>query len=239
MIFHWSGIALVSALSLFLLGSMVTGLVVYKRFWRGFFRKPRLRDRRTFWGDMHRLAGLWSLWFIFLMGLTGTWYLVEVLGAQAPDPPRDSPARERPALADAGLTRLAARAETALDDFRVRTVVLPQQADDPVGFLGQTDTLLVRDRANRVIAQPETGKIVAVSDSADMSAHQRISEAADPLHFGTFAGLPSKLVYFVFGIALSGMALSGVYIYSRRIRHAAEGAEARPRAGAARLEPAQ
>ena len=64
----------VSALSLPLLGSLITGLVVYKRFWRGYFR-PRLRvDRgsRVFWGDLHRLAGIWSILFILIMAVTPT-----------------------------------------------------------------------------------------------------------------------------------------------------------------------
>ena len=50
--YSW-GWYLVSFLSLPLLASLITGLVVYKRFWKGFF-SPTLRIRhgaRIFWGD--------------------------------------------------------------------------------------------------------------------------------------------------------------------------------------------
>ena len=222
MIFSGWGITLVSSLSILLLGSMISGLVVYKKFWRGFFRKPRTRDARTLWGDLHRLAGVWSLWFVFLMAITGLWYLVESLGVRAPDYPKAAPAVVREALPDASLNRLAERAEAALDGFHIRQVALPHSADDPVRFVGQTEVILVRDRANAVGVMPATGQVRTVTDAADLTVHQRIAEMADPLHFGTFAGLPGKLVYFVFGVFLSGLSLSGVYIYSRRIRHAAE-----------------
>lgn len=78
--YSW-GWYLVSLLGLPLLASLVTGLVVYKRFWKGFFR-PTLRIRhgaRIFWGDFHRLSGIWSIWFIAVISVTGTWFLIEAL----------------------------------------------------------------------------------------------------------------------------------------------------------------
>lgn len=32
---------------------------------------------RAFWSDASKLAGLWSLWFIALMAITGVWYLLK------------------------------------------------------------------------------------------------------------------------------------------------------------------
>jgi len=78
--FSW-GWYLVSALGLPLLASLITGLVVYKRFWKGFLR-PTLRIRhgaRIFWGDFHRLSGIWSIWFIAVISITGTWFLIQAI----------------------------------------------------------------------------------------------------------------------------------------------------------------
>jgi uncharacterized iron-regulated membrane protein len=41
---------------------------------------------------------------------------------------------------------------------------------------------------------------------------------ADPLHFGTFGGLATKLIWVVFGLLLTGMAASGAYIYAKRTK---------------------
>lgn len=230
MIFHPAGIMIVSALSILLLISMVTGLVIYRKFWRGFFKAPRGRNARTLWGDLHRLGGVWSLWFIFLMAITGLWYLIEAAGARAPAFPVERRNGPTPAGMEETipLNALAETARAALPGFDIHQIFPPHHYGEPVRFVGQTDTLLVRDRANAVAVSPLTGDVTAVLDSADLSVHQRISEMADPLHFGTFGGLPVKLLYFVFGIILSGMSLSGIYIYSARLRKSAAARTPRP-----------
>jgi hypothetical protein len=78
--FSW-GWYLVSFLGLPMLASLVTGLVVYKRSGKAFF-KPTLRIRhgaRIFWGDFHRLSGIWSIWFIAVISITGTWFLIQAI----------------------------------------------------------------------------------------------------------------------------------------------------------------
>ena len=70
-----------------LLITLVTSFVVYKKWWRGFTKPLRKRDARTWWGDFHRLAGVWSLWFAALITLTSIWYFVESLGGDAPPHP--------------------------------------------------------------------------------------------------------------------------------------------------------
>ena len=50
-----------------------------------------------------------------------------------------------------------------------------------------------------------------------LSAHQRISEMADPLHFGAFGGMTTKILWFLFGAVLTGLAATGAMIYSMRL----------------------
>ena len=213
------GVAIVSALSILLAISLATSFVVYKKWWRGFFKPLRGRDARTWTGDFHRLAGLWTLWFTALMVLTGAWYLVESLGGHAPAmesaevAPIEAPAPE----VAAKLAKSLAAAREANPDLRIRLVLFPSEESGAFVFRGQDNTILVRPRANTVWTEAATGAVKLVTDGADLNLHQRISEMADPLHFGTFGGIWTKLIWFLFGALLTGLSISGTAIYALRI----------------------
>ncbi len=236
MIFHPLGVTFVSLFAVALAVSLVSGLIIYKKFWRGFFKPVRTRDARTLWGDLHRLGGIWSIWFVALMALTGAWYLVESLGARAGafeyEGAREIAVAAAP-LNGARIDAFADQARAAFPELEIRRVVLPARPAEAIEFAGQAEAILVRDRANAVRVDPSDGRIAGVLQADRLGVHQRISEMADPLHFGTFAGLVSKLVYFVFGMILSGLSLSGVYIYSARLRRRAAPRRARPAPAAA------
>lgn len=48
-------------------------------------------------------------------------------------------------------------------------------------------------------------------------------DTADELHFGTFGGLTTKLVWFAFGLALSSLIPTGAYLWVRRRSQMADG----------------
>lgn len=224
------GIPIVSSLALILLASLVTGIVTYKKWWRGFFRLPRGGDTRRFTGDLHRLAGLWSLWFVALISLTGIWYLVETLGGNAavpelPEIALDASSRPPTGQALDRLVDIAQRARPTLDIREIRFT-----KENGVIMLGQDRAWLVRDRANGVAVDPLTGTILAALDARDLSTHQRISEMADPLHFGTFGGLATKVIWFLFGLLMTSLAVTGTIIYAKRLQKAGQA-----ELGAARL----
>ena len=214
------GIPLVSSLSILLLLSIITGLVTYKKFWRGFFRWPEGGSARRLTGDLHRFGGLWSLWFTVVITLTGVWYLVESLGGNAPVPPPPRMAGRAQMHLDARrIDELVAIARSAYPNLQIRQLRLPA-GDRPLGVFGQADATVVRDRVNGVWIDPATGKVLGIVKGEALSVHQRISEMADPLHFGTWGGMTTKIVWFVFGLAMTALAVTGIVIYSVRLKKA-------------------
>lgn len=221
----WLGVPIVSSLAFLLLVSLITALVVYKKWWRGFFKPLRTRDARTGWGDFHRLAGVWSLWFVSLMIVTSIWYLVEETVAPAPSLPRpDVPALEiaAPELVPALELGLAA-ARAADPDLDIERIQFPSKAIGAFKIEGQKVAILVRPRVNAVWTSALTGAPVLLTDGRDLTIHQRISEAADPLHFGTFGGYWTKVAWFGFGLLLTGLSVSGVALYAMRIAKTKQG----------------
>jgi uncharacterized iron-regulated membrane protein len=220
----WIGVPIVSALAFLMAVSLVTSLVVYKKWWRGFLKPVRWRDARTAWGDVHRLAGLWSLWFLALIAATGVWYFAESLGGDAPPMPKveaRGEAPKGPALPGSLALALTA-AKAAAPDLIVESIRFPDKKNGAFVIEGQRSAWLVRPRANAVWADAASGRPLLATDARDLSVHQRISEMADPLHFGTFAGYWTKAPWFLFGLLLTALAVSGVAIHALRIGRAAK-----------------
>ena len=213
------GVPIVSAFAFALVVTLISSFWVYRKWWRGFIAWPRRDRSRRFWGDLHRLAGVWSLWFVFLMAVTGIWYLVESLGANAPPavvfagdanvPP--------PVVTGIQLDRMIAAAESSYPELSIEHIRLPTRGGQPVMLQGQADAILVRPRANTIAFDPVSGEEIHRHYGGDLTLHQRISEAADPLHFGTFGGLPTKIIWFVFGALMTTLSVTGIYLYGLRV----------------------
>lgn len=225
------GIFLTTALGFVLAGGVTTGLLIHKKFWRGFFRLPR-RDRgsRVFWGGLHRLGGVWSLWFLVLLSATSLWYLAEEILDRAGVPMygQDAPRLTAGDLLALGpeidgplpLDDLVAIARSAMPGLETREILWAERPLGAVRVAGQANAVLVRDSASHVYLNPYTGEILRLQRAEDMSPFRRWSHTADPLHFGTFGGLASKLVWFAFGLALCAMTVSGTIVHLKRIAKA-------------------
>lgn len=211
------GVPIVASLGFLLLISLVTSLVVYKKWWRGFLKPLRRRDGRTWWGDFHRLSGVWSLWFVALMAITSIWYFVESVGADAPPHPRVEKSRSVSSTPSGQLDQAFAIALDAYPELAVQRVILPGKESPVLQIHGDYKAVLVRPRSNAVWLDPDNGEVLLKTDGRDLSVHQRISEMADPLHFGDFGGYWTKVPWFLFGVLLTGLSLSGAAIYSLRI----------------------
>lgn len=221
------GYYLVGATGLLLLGSLITALVVDKYFWRSFYR-PRIRTRqsaRIFWSDLHRIIGVWSIPFIAIIALTGSWYLIQgalwdaqvMVQPPAPMIERDSlPTIETGEPAPVGLDRVVAAAHAAIPDFDVKWISLPETAYHHTEVYGVSGFALLSDFAVAAYVNPYTGDVAQTRVLDDFTAIQWLDHMADPLHYGNFAGLWSKVIWFVFGLALSAMVLTGMLVWLRR-----------------------
>ncbi|MBV7257823.1 PepSY domain-containing protein [Pacificimonas sp. WHA3] len=214
----WIGVPIVTSLAFLLFITLTTSFVVYKKWWRGFAKPLRRRDARTWWGDFHRLAGIWSLWFVALIALTSMWYFVESLGGEAQSHPHVEPEGLTAAGAPpADLTKAFAAALAANRELRAKRAILPSIDNPMLQLHGDAKAVLVRPRANAVWVDARSGEVMLTTDGRALSLHQRISEMADPLHFGYFGDYWTKVPWFLFGLAMTGLSLSGAAIYSLRI----------------------
>ena len=213
----------VAGMALPLGGILVTSLWLYRRFYAGLFRWPRKgARRRAVLGDLHRLIGAWVLIFLVPLVLTSLIFALELVGISGGPYPaymamgtRDTGLPD--GFAGADLDRMVAAAVDHYPGLVVTDVALPAQAMQPVVVRGDLSALLVRSVANAVYFDPATSAIRGAHRGEDISAGLRLYEASRTLHYGSFGGLPSRILWAVFGSALSVLAVLGALIYAERL----------------------
>lgn len=229
----WWGIWLVAAFGFVLFAASATGLTFYKRWWAKLFTLRWGKGGRQVWSDLHRLAGVWTLLFSLLIAVTGIWYFIEIPLSWNFKPPR-LPKLPQSSIPSEGSTveRLPVDewvrvAQESIPELEVGTIWFPAKQAAVVRIDGQATAWLVRDRANKVLVDPYTGNALFHQRAEQLSPYWRWVDMADPLHFGDFGGLASKLVWFVFGLALSVLMPTGAYLWTRRAAQTAASTEKR------------
>lgn len=195
---------------------LVTSLVFYKRWWRGFTQLQTKKGARTFWSDAHKLSGVWSLPLIAITCITSFWYLAEWW---LPRAERDAP--ERVSVQRIDLDQAVRAASAAFPELEIRSVIPPGENGTTFLVQGHDGGILTRGRAS-VLIDRASGEVVSVVRTSDLGVVDRLRETVDVLHFGTFGGLWTQALYFILGLALSGLALSGAYLHAKRRKRGSE-----------------
>ncbi len=212
---------LVSASSVLLLLSVASGLVTYRRFWKGLFRPPpRHLGERGRQGGLHRLLGLWSSVFLLIIGSTGLFFMATGLGfrGQEPAPAPASPRLEaRPAVLDgARIDAALERARKALPDFEIKVVVLPGRARDGITLAGHPAGGSILAGETTLSLDPLTLEILGVVHPADRQGNARIRALMNALHFGEWGGQWGRALWALLGLTASWLLLSGARVQAAR-----------------------
>ena len=225
------GLPLVTSMAFILAISLYTGIRT-SRNWRTLMTRIRFnKGARIAMGDAHKAAGLWSSWFFIVMIVTSIWYLLEfgagvsaALGqGQGFEPSRPSLTAER--IAEFGdvvpvrsTAEIVAATNAAYPELEITGIQFPFATNGTVTVLGDVGNPIIRDRANRVFLDPVSLDPIHVQRSTEIGWVAWLNETADPLHFGFFGGLPTKLIWFVFGLAMTGLSISGVWLTWKRLK---------------------
>lgn len=218
------GIFLVTLTSFFLLFSVLTGFLFYKGWLKNLFRLRLGKGIKALWSDVHKLTGIWSLLFALLIAVTGIFYFTEILMSSAGNYDALLPERPEPLgqeeLAAYGanprflpLDEYVGNAQEVFPELDILTVRIPHQPGGYVYVDGRAGSIITRNRANAVYLHPYTGEVVHIQRDSRLNTAEFITDAADPLHFGYFGGLPTKILWFIFGLAVSFAILSGTYLW--------------------------
>jgi len=234
------GRAVVNVFGVLCLIGLITGLISYRKFWKQFFKLPRWNANfRVFLGDLHKFLGLWSLWFVLIIGVTGSWWFYQNPLVNYGVVPQFLPERTiDPALTKHDLKALGKGIPSPLTSKEIVEAVHQHDPEFIPHFLnppehngmayavhGTKHDLLTMKWGSSYYVNPYTGEVIGAKLAQDAPAISRVDWSMRPLHYGTFGydgfwDLFVKTIWFIFGLAMSILSISGMIIFYQRTKSA-------------------
>ena len=219
------GMILVSALGAIIVTLVITGIVAHKRIKKDAFRLRQGGNGQQYQIDLHNRFGLWASPFHLIIGITGAYFglagLVLVLVAQlyfggdrdaviekifTPDPELSQPV-STPQIGKAVEQMATIAPDNQLIFLTVHEVNTPEQF---IEIYARVPGKMIYSENYRF---DSAGNYLGAAGYADGHWGKQVVYAMYRLHFGDFAGIPSKLLYFVLGIMLTVLCISGMEIW--------------------------
>ena len=211
------------ATGLCLLG--LTGLWLYRNFWKNFLTLRWGRSARIFFSDLHKMVGISSVAFHLVLGFTGAYWnlpaVYRALSARSVSvPPPQTAAPAVPETAGLPIGRYLQQAGEKLPGFRPSYLALPPAGGTLLTVYGSVPPLNPLRSAYGSTATFDVlkGDLTSVKDIRQASWWAQVEDAFVPVHFGTFGGWPVKVLWCIGGLSPGVLTLSGFLIWQTRRR---------------------
>ena len=171
--------------------------------------------------DLHNLFGIYTLPVLLLVTLTGSAFLFHapterlvyaLFGApvEVQETPMVGGKMQRSAQS------LVDTAQKVAPEARVERVYPNAQTDEPFSVRLLRSGVWKGDGFVTVDLNASTGQIVRVKDDAKAGGGERVMNWLSPLHFGTWAGFSSQLLWALIGLSPLSLFVTGVWMWGRK-----------------------
>jgi len=225
------GMILVSALGAIICTLVITGIIAHKRMSKDAFKLRRGGNGQQAQIDLHNRFGLWAAPFHLVIGITGAYFgmagiiLVTVATLNyngdrdavvnqifTPDPVL-APQEGKPAIGKAFAQMESLAPEKSPIFLTVHEVGEPEQF---IEIYAKAPNRMIYAEGYRF---DTAGNFVGVAGYEFGEWGKQLVWAMYRLHFGDFAGMTSKWLYFVLGVMLTMLCVSGMEVWLSKKAH--------------------
>jgi len=228
---HSWGMILVSALGAVICTLVITGIIAHKRITKDAFKLRRGGNGQQAQIDLHNRFGLWASPFHLVIGITGTYFglagiILIVIATLNYGGDRDAvvdqiftpdpvlvPQEGKPAIGKAFAQMETLAPEKSPIFLTVYEVGEPEQF---IEIYAKAPNRMIYAEGYRF---DTAGNYIGVAGYENGEWGKQLLWSMYRLHFGDFAGLVSKWLYFVLGVMLTMLCVSGMEIWLSKKAH--------------------
>lgn len=226
------GLLLTGVLGLAMMVAAVTGFVIHRHLIKELFTLRRHKEKLLSMRDAHVVAGTWNLPFAFILAFTGSFYSFSgSIGIPVMAMIAFGGDQDKAIEAVVGNPPASDPTPAAVGDIDAMLLDARRRAGAEISFIsmehwGRADAHM------SVFMQPAEGKLLGTSYTYNGVSGAWLSEKPTlgkvpsaggslwalmaPLHFGNFAGVLSKGVWFALGFAGAYVTFTGMLLWTQR-----------------------
>lgn len=215
-----TGLLLSSIISILLCLLGVSGILIYRKFWKNFFTLRWNKRLTVFFNDLHKMTGIIASPVLLILGATGAyWNITHFIHEEIEHAGEEHHVMQSRLYNDQlSLQDLHDATPQHIDGFKPTYIQMPYEPGIGITFFGEVPggNFLTSEYASTVGYDPTSG---AFKNAADIRAAGFWAKTVDSfrhLHFGTFGGLFTRIVWCVLGLAPVLLSVTGLYIWYQR-----------------------
>jgi uncharacterized iron-regulated membrane protein len=198
--------------------SIITGFVVYKKSILKvilFKEKFRTKNVVTFSSSLHRIVGVWSLLFNFILGFTGLLIsLTIVVSGLKPKKNNLNELHKSKNSVKVLLNSITLKYPNYTPSF----LILPTKPNTKLKVFGKVedDFALYSIFGNQIEVDIISKKIVSAEFNTTIGFGKRFYGIVLSTHFGEFGGMFIKILYFFIGLTPPLLSITGFILWKRK-----------------------
>ncbi|GAB3102326.1 PepSY domain-containing protein [Aestuariicella hydrocarbonica] len=221
LLLHDTGLLVTSVFSIVLLLLGITGLILHRKFWKNFFTLRWNSRLVVYFSDLHKMVGIISSPVLIILAFTGAWwnissYLHEL--EEHAEGIEHHIMQERLYNDAISLDAITAAAQRSLEGFTPTYLSLPWEPQANITVWGDVPTgnILSSQYSSTVTFDAQSGDKLSSYDVREAGLGAFIVDTYGRLHYGTFAGLFSRILWALLGASPLILAITGVTLWFKR-----------------------
>ncbi|WP_061222842.1 PepSY-associated TM helix domain-containing protein [Leptospira weilii] len=194
----------------------ISGIILYRSIWQNLFRLRTGQSLRTYFSDLHKLVGVFTLIFNLVLGFTGAWWSARSTAGLLARGFSEEKKIGSFFNQSISMNVLLRDAIDQIPDFRLGFISFPHHHEkDPIQFYGtEKEQNPFRSRfGSYFIFDSGSGKMLKIFHLSNENLFYKIVDSFRPIHFGTFGGMFTKILWMILGFAPGVLYLSGIGIF--------------------------
>ena len=225
------GSFLLAILGLSMIASLFTGLWVYRKRLVPvllFREKLSLKSRKGFYSGTHRYIGVWSLLLNLVLAVTGVFIQVVIIGSNLSSKKAVVAPSPGPQVS---LDKAMALLRLEKEHFSPAFLMLPTDSLSPIVVYGKSREThpMLPPYADVLKIETEGYTQAGLDLIAQQPMGVKVYSWVIALHFGSFGGMPVKLLYCLFGLAPAWLSITGWFLWQKRRKGQKKQQEKKPK----------